>query len=330
MELTDLEVFRAIAQAGSITGAARALNSSPAAVSRTLTALESRLNVRLAARNARRFALTDAGELLFARSRDLLDQLHALEADVAAHGTLEHTQLRVAAPSEFGRRHVSRLIAEFVKLHPGLRTHLELSDAGLEVMEGDADVVLRIGRPESPIAIARRIATSACVICAAPAYLLGRGRPATAAELVQHDCLVLARRSGPQDIWRFEQKGGGIEEVRVRATFTSSSGDVLHSWLLAGSGISYEALWDVGEDIESGILVDVLPEVVPKNIELFATFAPGKPLPPRVKLFVDYLAKRLTSGQLPGGAAPDQAEVRCAVTTPTPSESDRPLSVGPS
>jgi DNA-binding transcriptional LysR family regulator len=288
--LSELELFRIIVEAGSLAAAAKVLKSSPPAVSRKLAALEVSLGVRLADRNARRFRLTSEGHMLFERSRDILDRLHNLESEIAAHGKLERGLLRVTAPSEFGRRHVARLIGDFTQRHPGLRAHLDVSDAGLEVIEEESDVVLRIGRPANHTAIAKRIASSRCVVCASPDYIRRKGKPEVPADIAAFDCLVLARRSGLEDLWRFERPEGGTDEVQVRPSLTSSSGDVLHSWVLDGRGISYEAGWDVGDDLSAGRLVNVLPTARPRVVELYATFAPGRPLLPRIRLFVDFLA----------------------------------------
>ena len=290
--LSELELFRVIVEAGSLAAAAKVLNSSPPAVSRRLATLEASLGVRLADRNARSFRLTPAGHMLFERSRDILGQLHNLENEVAAHGKLERGLLRVTAPSEFGRRHITRLIGDFTERHPGLRAHLDVSDAGLEVIDEESDIVLRIGRPDNHTVIAKRIALCRCVVCASPDYIRRKGKPEAPADIAAHDCLVLARRSGLEDVWRFEQPDGGIDEVHVRPLLISSSGDVLHSWLLDGRGISYEAGWDVGDDLAAGRLINVLPSTRPRVVELFATFAPGRPLLPRIRLFVDFLAQQ--------------------------------------
>ena len=260
--LSDIELFRIIVETGSLTAAAQSIGSSPPAVSRRLSGLELRLGVQLAERNARRFKLTPEGELLFERGRKILDQLHVLETEISSHGDLEHGLLRVVAPSEFGRRHVARLVGEFVDLHPGLRAHLDTSDAGLEVTDEVADVVLRIGRPENGTAIARKVASSRCVICASPSYIARKGRPSSLAELASHDCLVLARRFGLADVWHFAGHDG-VQDVLIPPRYSSGSGDVLHSWLLEGRGISYEALWDVGDDLVAGKLVDLFPNERP-------------------------------------------------------------------
>jgi LysR family transcriptional regulator, transcriptional activator for dmlA len=276
--------------AGGISAAALTLQSSPAAVSRRLTALEARLGVRLADRSSRRFRLTDEGLLLYDRSRTILDQVRDAEAEVASRGGAARGLLKVGAPSDLGRQHLAPILAAFVAQHPGLDAHLMLSDAGLENEADDCDLVLRFGLPNDPTMIQRKIATIGQAVVAAPSYLARRGVPNSSEDLKHHNCLRLARRHRMIDRWRFKH---GDEQVETQVTGALSSGDgaVLREWALSGEGISWEALWDVADDLIAGNLVRLLPDYRSVDMELYAVFAPGKPVPPRIRLFVDHLAR---------------------------------------
>jgi LysR family transcriptional regulator, transcriptional activator for dmlA len=288
--ISDFALFRAIVDAGGISAAAVVLQSSPAAVSRRLTALEAKLGVRLADRSSRRFRLTDEGLLLYERSRLILEQIRDTEAEVAARGGAARGLLKVGAPSDFGRRHLGSILALFTAQHPGLEAHLVLSDAGLENQADGCDVVLRFGLPNDLGMVARKMATTSRILCAAPSYLTRHGTPHSPDDLIRHNCLRLARRHHLDDLWRFRRDGSEFE-VRVGGNLSSGDGAVLHAWALSGEGISWEALWDVSEDLTSGRLVHVLQEYESSPMELYAIFAPGKPVPPRIRLFVDYIAR---------------------------------------
>ena len=141
----------------------------------------------------------------------------------------------------------------------------------------------------SGFSVARKIASARRIICAAPSYLAARGVPARPEDLASHECLRLARRHRLLDRWRFRTQSG-VEEIKVGGRLSSSSGDVLHGWALEGRGLSLEALWDVAEDLQAGRLVECLADCWCDEIDLFATFQPGQPIPPRVRLFVDFMA----------------------------------------
>jgi DNA-binding transcriptional LysR family regulator len=290
----DVELFRAIVEAGGISAAAKAVNSSPPAVSRRLSALEGRLGVKLAESSARRFRLTDEGAFYYEHCRSILAALRDAEAEVSSRGTTARGLLKVGAPMELGRRRIAPLLAEYAAQHPGLEVHLVLSDVGLEVGQDKLDVALRIDRPDDPAVITRKIASTRRIICAAPSYLAAHGMPERPADLASHECLRLARRHRLHDRWRFRAEIG-FEEVKVSGHLSSSSGDALHGWALEGRGLSAEALWDVADDLEAGRLVECLADYWCDGIELFATFPPGLPLPPRIRLFVDFMvAARLS------------------------------------
>ena len=293
LDLPDLLLFKAIVDARSLSKAATALQSSPPAVSRRLGDLERRLNVRLADRSSRRFMLTQEGEILYAHSCAILDQVRDAEADVASRRQGATGRLRVSAPNELGRRRLAPLIGTFSAAHPGLKTHLSLSDEGIEVGQDNFDVVLRIGLPHEAEPLTRKLAASPCVVCASPAYVSRHGPVERAEDLAERNCLILARRDGLENRWAF-LRANGEHQIDVHGTLSSESGEVLHAWALAGLGISREACWDVRDDLHSGNLVDLLPNERLRPIELFATFSPGRPIAPRVRLLVDYLTEELS------------------------------------
>jgi DNA-binding transcriptional LysR family regulator len=307
--ISDFALFRAIVDAGGISAAALVLQSSPAAVSRRLTALETKLGVKLADRSSRRFRLSDEGLLLYERSRSILEQIRDAEAEIADRGGAARGLLKVGAPSDFGRRHLSPILALFTAQYPGLEAHLILSDAGLENQADGCDLVLRFGLPNDPGMVARKMATTTRVLCAAPSYLMHHGAPHSPDDLLQHNCLRLARRHHLDDLWRFTRDGSEFE-VRVRGKLSSRDGAVLHQWALSGEGISWEAFWDVSDDLASGRLVHLMPEYQSSPMELYAIFAPGKPVPPRIRLFVDHIAQAFARLQ------PSTSNVTTAQSTP--------------
>jgi len=290
----DIELFCAVVEAGGISAGARLLESSPPAVSRRFSALEGRLGVQLAERSARRFRLTDEGNLYYKHCHGILRELRDAEAEVSARGETARGLLKVGAPMEFGRRRVAPLLAQFAMLHPELEAHLVLSDAGLEIGQDGLDVALRVDRPEDQAIITRKIASTRRVLCAAPSYLAAHGTPKSPADLASHECLRLARRHRLHDRWRFHTDNG-LKEIKVAGHLSSSSGDVLHGWILQGRGLSLEAWWDVAEDLQDGQLIECLTDCRWEDIELFATFLPGQPVPPRIRLFVDFMASMLAS-----------------------------------
>jgi DNA-binding transcriptional LysR family regulator len=287
--IAELQLFQAIAGAGSLSAAARVLGSSPPAISRRLAELEQRLGVKLADRGSRRFRLTDEGTTYLENGRRILVQLHDLETEVASRGGAARGRLRVGAPADLGRHRIAPLLADFANRHPGLEVHLVLSDAGLEVGEDALDVALRVGLPHDPAVLTRKLLTSRRILCAAPSYLAKHGTPSCPDDLSRHECLRLARRHSLQDRWHFTD-GSATQVVQVHGALTSSNGEVLRAWALEGRGLSLEAQWDVAADIRDGRLVACLEGACAETIELYATYLPSKPIPASIRLFVEEAA----------------------------------------
>ena len=141
--LEELAIFRAIADEGSLAGAARKLRISPPAATRALAALEDRTGVRLIERTTRRLAMTDAGRRLAERARALIS-----DYETAVHG--DETApirglLRITAPLQFGRRHMVAVVSSFLERYPATQVELVLNDRNVDLIEEGFDAALRIG-----------------------------------------------------------------------------------------------------------------------------------------------------------------------------------------
>jgi DNA-binding transcriptional LysR family regulator len=210
-EVSELMLFVKIVQAGNLSAAARALNASPAAMSRTLSALESRLGVRLVTRTSRTFQLTEEGSRFYERCQRIVEDIAAAEAEASAKtGTVRGT-LHVGAPSEIGRRMVAPLIGLFVSRYPEVEVRLVLSDAGLDVIDDALDMALRIGLPNDNSVMARRILTAKRIVCASPAYFKQHGVPSHPEQLRDHNCIRLMRGRRVMDSWVFQEDGRRFE-----------------------------------------------------------------------------------------------------------------------
>ncbi len=186
-EVSDLMLFVKIVQAGNLSAAARTLNASPAAMSRALSALESRLGVRLVTRTSRSFQLTEEGNQFYERCQKIVADIVTAEAEASAKtGTVRGT-LNVGAPSEIGRRLIAPLIGQFASKFPEVEVRLVLSDAGLDVIDDGLDVALRIGLPNDNTVMARKILMAKRIGCASPAYFKRHGVPSHPEELKQHN-----------------------------------------------------------------------------------------------------------------------------------------------
>jgi DNA-binding transcriptional LysR family regulator len=308
-EVAELQLFVEIVRAGNLSAAARALNSSPAAMSRGLTALESRLGVRLVTRTSRSFELTEEGQLFYERCARIVADIADAEAEASSKGATIRGMLRLGAPMEIGRRLVAPLITEFREKFPDVQVHLVLSDAGLDVIDDGLDVALRVGLPSDSSVIARKVLTAKAITCASPSYFKELGTPAKPGDLLQHDCIRLVRGRRVMDAWVFQEQGRRFEVV-VNGTLTTTSGEVVHDWVRAGKGIARKADWDLQAELREGSIVPCLSDYWCEEIDLFAICANRRHLSPRIRAFLKFIVARLPEAVTATDHVPKKLRVR--------------------
>jgi DNA-binding transcriptional LysR family regulator len=291
-EVAELQLFVEIVKAGNLSAAARALDSSPAAMSRGLSALEARLGVRLVTRTSRTFELTEEGHLFYERCERIVADIAEAEAEASSQGKLVKGRLRIGAPMGIGRRLIASLVAQFVEKYPGIQVQLNLSDSGLDVIGDGLDIALRVGLPTDASVLAKKILSTRRIVCASPSYLKRHGTPRRPEDLRQHNCIRLVRGRQVIDTWPFQENGNRLEVV-VTGSLTTTSGEVVHDWVRSGRGIALKAVWDVQPDLETGALIECLEDFWSDEIDLFAICANRQHLFPRVRIFLDYISSML-------------------------------------
>jgi DNA-binding transcriptional LysR family regulator len=296
-EISDLRVFTRIVGAGSLSETARRLNSSLPAVSRQLTALETRLGVRLIDRASRRFTLTAEGTLFFERAVSILNDLDEAEAEASAKAKAPRGRLRIGAPLEIGRRQIAPLVAEFTVQHPEIVVELILTDSIFDVLGDELDIGLQVDPPNDGSIISRTLLSSRRVVCASPDYLSRNAVPKVPADLFNHNCIRFVRGRHIIDRWLFKE-GGTTRAIPVQGNLSTNSAEVIHGWALSGRGIAVKAHWDIKEDLDTGRLVELLAPFPCDELCLYATFPTRNHLPFRVRVFIDFIAKTLGFLQL--------------------------------
>jgi DNA-binding transcriptional LysR family regulator len=291
-ELSGLRLFARIVAAGSLSEAARRWNASLTSVSRGLATFEDRLGVRLIDRGSRKFTLTDEGRLLLERALPIIEALDSAAAELDALSGEAQGRLRVSAPNEIGRRQIAVLCSRFTALYPKVSIELALTDVRPDIMEDELDVAIQTKRPTEGDVIHRKLLGGNRVICASPAYIAAHGRPQVPKDLTHHNCIRLVRGQHLYDQWTVTGPDGP-EAIAVSGSLISNSTDTIHGWVLDGAGIAVKALWDIEDDLKTGRLVELLPDYACDKITLYATHFARRHTPPRIRLFIDFLAKNL-------------------------------------
>jgi DNA-binding transcriptional LysR family regulator len=289
--VTSMRVFVRAASAGSLSAAARHLGISPAMATKHVNALEARLGVKLFHRTTRQLRLTEAGSDYLEACQRILPDIDEAEAAASSQRVKASGLLRMNVPLSFGTRFIAPLIPEFSHRHPEVRVELGLSDAQLDLLAGNWDLAIRIGRLADSNLQARRLGDSDMIVCAAPRYLEHRGIPRTIAELAQHNCLSYTLSSSQNsNRWAFGSQGE--LSAPINGDLLANNGDALLVAAIAGQGIIYQPRFIVGEAIQRGELVALeLDKPVVELGGIYVLYPPDRRPPAKVRVMIDYLAE---------------------------------------
>jgi DNA-binding transcriptional LysR family regulator len=292
---TDLVFFSTLVKCGSLTATAREFDVTPSAVSKWLAQLESRLGVRLLARNTRRISLTNEGEAYLTEGRRILAEIDDLERSISSSRAVPVGLLKVNATLGFGRSFIAPAIAKFAALYPDLEIQLLLTSRPLSLAEGAADLGIRFGEPPDARVTARKIANHRRRIFASPSYLEGHGRPRVPHDLTRHNCLIVRQDDVAYGQWHFT-KGRQSQTIKVRGTLSSNDGAAVLVWALEGRGILMRSEWDAGPFVRSGQLEVLLDEYALPPADIYAVYPQKQNLAAKVRVFVDFLTAHFGQG----------------------------------
>lgn len=282
----QISAFVNVATRGSLSAAARIEGVTPAIIGRRLDALEGRLGVKLLIRTTRKLTLTFEGQAFLEDCQKVLNDLANAEAAVSLGGVQASGYLKVSAPAGFGRQHVAPLVGEFMGANPEVRVNLNLSDRLVDLINENIDCAIRIGELTDSSLVSVRLGEMRRMVVASPAYLVAHGVPRTPADLAAHNCLSLGQQRG----WVFRDPASGeVQTLKVGGNFECNDGAVLHEWALAGRGLAWRSLWEVGGDLREGRLTSVLDAWQAPPMGIYAVFPQRRHLPLRVRLFIDLL-----------------------------------------
>jgi DNA-binding transcriptional LysR family regulator len=290
--LAALTAFAAVAEAGSFAAAARRLGRSTSRLSRQVAELEAALGSRLLHRTTRALTLTEAGRSYHEQVARILAELDAADLSVGRLQAAPRGRLRVAAPMSFGVLHLAPALPAFLDRYPEIDLDMAMNDRFVDLVEEGFDLAVRIGRLADSSLVARRLAPLRRVLCASPAFLAAHGTPRTPDDLARLPCLGYSNLL-PQEDWSFADPVSGRPwPVRIKARLRVNNGDALRLAALAGVGLAPLPSFLVGPDLAAGTLVPLLDPYLRQEGAIHAVYPPARPLLPKVRAFVDFLAER--------------------------------------
>lgn len=291
----SMRVFQRVIDEGGFAAAARAMDLSPAGVTRMIAALEEHLGVRLLQRTTRKLALTDAGEAYLLRVRSILHEVADAESAAAEHTRELQGTLRVMATPVLASYFLAPRIASWHARHPKVLLDLQIDPFPQPRIEEFDVTFLVVDEGFDGDIVARPLATTDWIACASPEYLKRAGTPELPAQLREHTYLKFQwpQNSGHHGrLVRLQPlRGGDAVEVDLKPALQTTSFDVLLRAALDGAGITFLSRLLVTSHLERGSLVQLLPDWIFGRFTIYAALPTRKFMPARTRAFLDFLAE---------------------------------------
>jgi len=289
--LEAMSTFLAVVEHGSLSAAARRLNTPLATVSRKISELESRLRTKLFDRTTHKLVLTGAGSSYVDACKRILAEVSEAERAASGEYVAPTGELTVTAPVGIGRTCLIPILADFFKAYPEIDASLIMTNRVLNLQQEQIDVGVRLGSlPDSSI-IAIRVGAVRRVVCASPAYLAARGRPRTPDDLARHDCVTFAGSVSP-DVWTFVRDKTNIA-VPVHGRLVVDTVEAARDAACAGIGIASGFSYYAKTALERGALTTLLDGFQPAPLPVHLVYTANRFLPIKVRAFLDFAAPLL-------------------------------------
>jgi DNA-binding transcriptional LysR family regulator len=289
VEPNDLLLFARIVESGSFSQAALRVDLPKSTVSRRISLLEAKLGERLLQRTTRKLVLTEFGASLLEHANKVVEEVEAAAAMVQHRQAAPSGKLRISMPADIANMGLTEMIANFIDTYPAIKLELDLSPRRVDLVGENFDIAIRMGDlPEDSTLHARRVVMERLALYASPSYIARRGAPTHPDDLLQHELLCLAARTGGVLPWQLT-RGKTVWQRELPARLAANSPDLLARIACAGAGIAASSDLFSQPFVEKGELVKVLPEWSLPTVTGWAVFPGRRLMPAKTRAFLDMM-----------------------------------------
>lgn len=291
-QIQAMRIFVRVVEAGTFTRAADSLGLPKGTVTKQIQALESRLHVKLLNRTTRRVTVTPDGAAYFERTARLLNDFDEIEASMTNAQANPTGRLRIDVGTSTARLVILPALAGFCDRYPDLQVDLGVSDRPVDLISDNVDCVIRAGELTDQSLVARRIGTLSFVTVASPAYLKRYGTPQHPSEIEKRHQVVSFFAGGTRRVYPHEfNKGDEHYELSGAYRVAVNESNAHLTAVLGGFGLSQCITFMADDYIESGELVEILPEWTRPPLPVHVVYPPNRHLSAKVRVFVDWAAE---------------------------------------
>ncbi|MEM9725485.1 MAG: substrate binding domain-containing protein [Pseudomonadota bacterium] len=239
-----------------------------------------------------RVSPTEIGLAYYDRVARVLADASEADAVAASLQGAPRGELRISAPQSFGVLRLAPIVADFLSEYPEVTAHVTLDDRFVELISEGFDLAIRIGTLEDSSLRARKIGEAETVLVASPEYLSRMGAPEDIDTLSEHALLHYSYLASGRS-WRLVSANGAEKTLRAGGSLTVNNGSALLSAAEKGLGVAMLPDFIVEESLAAGRVSAILPDATPEPMGIWAVTPPGRFMQPKIRAFVDYVARAL-------------------------------------
>ena len=291
-QIQAMRLFARVVEAGTFTRAADSLQLPKGTVTKHVQALEARLRVKLLNRTTRRVTVTADGAAYYDRVVRLLDDFDDMEASLSQARAAPRGRLRVDVGTSMARLLIIPRLAEFQARYPDIQIDLGVSDRTVDLIGDNVDCVIRGGELSEQSLVARRIGNLEFVTVAAPGYLAQYGTPQHPLDLENGHLNVIY--FSPVSMRRYPlefHRGGEVLEIGSPAQLAVNEANAYVAAIVAGRGVGQITTFQAQSHLDSGELVQLLPDWTQPLLPVYVVYPPNRHLSAKVRAFVDWAAE---------------------------------------
>ncbi len=293
--LEAMRLFKTVTQAGSLSAAARSTGQSTASVSRKIARLEESVGAKLLNRTSRNLSLTTIGEVYLGRISVILDQIHNLNTAISEQQTVPRGVLNVKTSFAISEIFLSEALPSFLRDYPEITLHAHLSEDQIDLEGSMVHVDIRIGMPNDPELMIRRLSQGVeRVLYASADYLAEHPKISGPQDLLAHNFITLHRASQEQ-VSLYCRTSAGVKEIPIHGNLAVNDTRTLHQAAISGLGLALLPAWMIADDLSTGKVMRILPDIEMTHTGfdhgIFAVFRRNDLILPKVRVFVDFLVE---------------------------------------
>jgi DNA-binding transcriptional LysR family regulator len=294
--LEAIRLFVRLVERGSFSAVGREKGIGQPAVSKQIIALERHLGAQLVLRTSRQVVITEAGQTFYQSAKQWVDDFDAVESSVGHRQHSPRGLVRLNTAPAHGRLCITPLLSEFFRRYPDVAVELSVSERHVDLVGDGVDLAVRHGRLVDSSLTARKLSETDFVLVASSDYLAARGMPTRLSDLDMHTCIVFTQGHEPRP-WPLKVGQETISYV-PRGSLHTGDAEHIRAAVLYGLGISQAPFWLLAEEIRSGQVQVLLPDLQPAKLPIHLIYPAGRRVPMRVKVFIEYLVSAFELSEL--------------------------------